>query len=221
MNKELAGQNNGSRTAEIEVLIERVKTITPEQFDALYNAYDSLAAARFDELWNAWCAAESAVNCSGRTSLRWAVWYSAWNAVGTDKQDEDWYAIWYAILVLLVRDLITEDQFNALYDPWASVMGDNLNYSQSLSPDVAQLRTDLARSHSDETHSRQGSAEDSTLYCSCGQGPFSTDYAWALHQSGTRAGRIAVLEEQLMRSQNELEQLQEQIEKSQKKATSE
>jgi hypothetical protein len=66
----------------------------------------------------------------------------------------------------------------------------------------------------EEPHSREGSAEESTLYCSCGQGPFTTDYAWALHQSGPMAGRITVLKEQFARLKNEQEQLQEQIEKS-------
>ncbi len=102
----------GPYTVEIEALIERIKTITPEQAKAMLDAYDD--AMKFEETWNAWRSALSAENYSGRGSMREA----ALNAALSDK----WYAARYTVLAMLVRDLISPDRFNALYGPWASVM---------------------------------------------------------------------------------------------------
>ena len=85
----------GPQTAEIEAIIERLKTMTVDEAKAL-------AAAWYDDRTAAWKAA----------------WYAAWYAAVDAARD----AAWYAILALLVSDLITPEQFDLLYGPWASVM---------------------------------------------------------------------------------------------------
>jgi hypothetical protein len=102
----------GPQTIAIEGLVDRVKTITPEQAKALLDAYDD--AMKSEETWNAWRSALSAENYSGRGSMREA----ALNAAFTDK----WYAARYTVLAMLVSDLISPDRFDLLYKPWASVM---------------------------------------------------------------------------------------------------
>jgi hypothetical protein len=67
----------------VAALIERARTITPDE------------AERLNAAWNA-----------ARDAARYAAWYAARDAT----------------LALVVKDLITPDQFNTLYGPWASVM---------------------------------------------------------------------------------------------------
>jgi len=88
-----------------------------------------------------------------------------------------------------------------------------------MGPDNSPVLTSCWEDELEEPHSRDNRISreppyDSSLYCSCNQGPFSTDYDWALHQAGARLTRMTVLKEQLMRFKNELEQLQEQIDKA-------
>ena len=62
----------------------------------------------------------------------WTAWFAAWDAVAvwTVARDAAAYAAGYAArfaarpaaLALVVRDLITPEQFDLLYGPWASVM---------------------------------------------------------------------------------------------------
>ena len=47
---------------------------------------------------------------------------AAWDAARDAARAAAWDAAWAAALALLVRDLITPEQFDLLYGPWASVM---------------------------------------------------------------------------------------------------
>jgi hypothetical protein len=118
MSKALTDLKYGPQTAEVEAHIERIKTLTTEQLDALSKAYDSAVAARSEELWDAWCSAELV----GRDEMREEAWSVARDAVRAGKKNSAWYAIWYAILALLVRDLIIPEQFDLLYSPWSRVV---------------------------------------------------------------------------------------------------
>jgi len=98
----LAFGPNGEAVA---VLIERVKTITPDQADRLSTARDAARGAA----WNA---------------ARNAAWNAAWDAAWNAAWDAAWDAAKDAALALLVRDLISPEQFDILYGPWASIMGE-------------------------------------------------------------------------------------------------
>ncbi len=69
----------GPNTAEVEALIEEMRSLTPEQITRLDAALD-------------------------------AAWGEAWDAARD------------ALVALVVRDLITQEDFDSLYRPWASVM---------------------------------------------------------------------------------------------------
>jgi len=89
----------GPQTTAIEALIARARQLTSEQIE-------SLSAARGD----AWDTARNAAWDTARNAARNAAWDIAWDTA------------WGAILALVVRDRISETDFNTLYDPWATMM---------------------------------------------------------------------------------------------------
>jgi hypothetical protein len=140
----MSDQKYGPQTAEIKALIEQVKTVTPEQAEALSNvvrseeswdaAWDTLWDARREDAWNdAWDSMRETIWNALWDAMRATVWSAALVAVREALWDEVWEEalemVWVviahdALLALLVRDLITPDQFDALYVPWSSVMDD-------------------------------------------------------------------------------------------------
>ena len=102
-----AWQALGPNGEEVAALIERCRTLTNDEAKRL-------AAAR-DAAWNA-----------ARVAARHAVWNAAWAAArgaATDAaRDAARDAAWDAALALIVKDLITSEQFEILYGPWRSVM---------------------------------------------------------------------------------------------------
>ena len=102
-----AWQALGPNGEVVEAHIEKCKTVTPEQVDRLNAAW----GAAWDAAWGAvWNAARTAAWGAARTAARDAARTAAWDAAGN------------SALALLVRDLITPEQFDVLYGPWASVM---------------------------------------------------------------------------------------------------
>ena len=79
--------------------------MTPEQVRKLATAWDDAWDAARDAAWD---AARDAARGAARGA-----------ALATARD-----AVWIAALALVVRDLITPKQFDTLYGPWASVMGD-------------------------------------------------------------------------------------------------
>ena len=53
-----------------------------------------------------------------------AAWDAAWDAAMAAAMAATWDAAGTAAWALVVRDLITPEQFDVLYGPWASVMGE-------------------------------------------------------------------------------------------------
>ena len=108
-------------------LLERCRTLTPDEIDRLDAAWYS---ARNAAWYSAWNAAGNAARNSARNAA-WnaagnAAWNSAWNAAGNAARDAArnaaGNAAWNAAGALVVRDLITPEQFDLLHGPWASVM---------------------------------------------------------------------------------------------------
>ena len=100
MNTDNMSNAYGPNTAQVEALIEQVRNLTPEQADALYAAWDT-------PITTAWVAARAAARDAAQAAARAPAWDAAWDAA------------W----ALVVRDLITPEQFNILTAPWVSVMG--------------------------------------------------------------------------------------------------
>ena len=98
----------GPNGEEVARFIEACRTIT-------YNQVSRLSAARAAARAAAWDAA--------RDAARAAAWdaapAAAWDAARAAARAAAWDAAW----ALVVRDLITPEQFDILTGPWVSVMG--------------------------------------------------------------------------------------------------
>ena len=107
----------GPQTYQIEQLLLKIKSLTPEQVEELdVTRY----AARDAALDAAWDAALDAARDAALDAAWYAAWYAAW--------DVAWDAVWHAIRALLVRDLIGEKFTQAHYDlltkSWRDVIGE-------------------------------------------------------------------------------------------------
>jgi hypothetical protein len=166
MSEELNDKKYGAQTTEIEALIERVKTVTPEQAEALSNvsrseessdaAWDALWNAGREDAWNeAWDSMREAIWDALWDAMRATVWSAALHTVREALWDEVWEEAtemaWVvtahdALVALLARDLITPDQFDRLYGPWQSVMdGRQLHVSSHRSDDSKPLLAEIER----------------------------------------------------------------------------
>ena len=137
---------NGEKVAAI---IERVRVLTPDEQRALLRAQyggpardavsdpasDAVSDAVRYAAWDAaWYAASDAVKYAARDAARdaasnaaWyaardAAWYAASDAARDAARDAAWYAASDATLATITRDLITQEQFNTLYEPWRRVI---------------------------------------------------------------------------------------------------
>ena len=105
----------GVNTAEVEKIIEKVKTITPEHAEALAAARSAVRDAAWDAARGAaWDTAWSAV----RDAARGAAWSDAWVAA----RGAAWDAIYDALLATFTRGMIPQEQTELLLVPWASAM---------------------------------------------------------------------------------------------------
>ncbi len=137
--KELpAHQALGPNGEAVVALIERAKRLTAEEITAWHAAARNAAAwhaghAAGDAAWHA-AARNAAARHAGHAAWH-ATWYAARNAAGHAAGDAKWavrhnaayavaYAAGHAARALVVRDLITPAQFQALYESWASLTGE-------------------------------------------------------------------------------------------------
>jgi len=139
-----AWQALGPNGEAVAALIKRCRTMT-------YDEAEQLFAARYAARSAAWSAAGYATGDAAWDAARSAAWSAAWDAAGSAARyatgdaarDAARYAAWsavgyaatyaageaardaarYAAWALMVKDLITPEQFDLLYGPWASVMG--------------------------------------------------------------------------------------------------
>ena len=107
---------NGEAVAD---LIERARHLTVDEIRGL----DAARVAARDAAWHAaWDAVRVAAWYAAWDAVRVAAWDAAWYAVRVAAWDAAWVAARDVAIALLVRDLITPEQFDMLYGPWASVM---------------------------------------------------------------------------------------------------
>jgi hypothetical protein len=113
----------GANSEAAAKLIERVSRMTEGEARQLHLAR-----------WSAWESARGSARAADRisdwtaakTAVAVAAWTAAQNAAWDNTQDDVWDTAESmakdAIAALLVQDLISEEHFNTLYGPWASVM---------------------------------------------------------------------------------------------------
>ncbi len=106
-----AWQALGRNGREVAALIDRAGRLTSDETRRL-------AAARVA----ARVAAQEAAREAARVAARDAARDAAWAAAQAAAWDAAWAAAWAAATALVVRDLITPEQFDVLYGPWASVI---------------------------------------------------------------------------------------------------
>ena len=112
----------GPNHAEVDAHLERVRHLTPEQVQELAIAYSDAdsdaarSAAEYAAFDAAWTAATYALGVAAFDAARHAAMLVNPSLPGADDASLN------AFLALLVRDLITTEQFNLLHGPWASVM---------------------------------------------------------------------------------------------------
>ena len=105
----------GPNTAEVEKLLTKIKEITPTQAETLFVAWVANNAA------DRALAAFEALDATNYE--QWiAVRYAAMKAMPDDVPLNVWEAIWGATLALVVRERISEEDFDVLYGPWREVM---------------------------------------------------------------------------------------------------
>jgi len=107
----------GPQTAEITNLIDRLASLTPEQVKALGD---------WDGCGHDYALVLYALRDATRKANRANTWYDTWSDVRIAGEGVIWGNTWGTIrdatLALFVRDLISEFEFNTLYDSWANVM---------------------------------------------------------------------------------------------------
>ena len=108
-----AWQALGPNGEAVAALIERCKTTTFDEGRRWAAARDAARAA-------AWAAARDATWDAARAAAWAAAWDAAWAAARAAAGD----AAGDAAGALVVRDLISPEQFDLLYGPWKEVMGD-------------------------------------------------------------------------------------------------
>ena len=121
----------GPNGAEVAAFLDLLPTLTTTQWTA---ARDAVWAAVGDAARDAACdavrdAVRDAARFAARVAARDAVWYAAGDAARDAARAAVWYAVWYAAGdavrdaacdaagALLVRDLITTEQFDILTAP--------------------------------------------------------------------------------------------------------
>lgn len=110
----------GPNGEEVMELIKKARNLTLEQVQGLDAAWGIRRRPyRGAQIPHAvWGASSYAV-----WDTVWdAVCDGAWGCVWDDAWDDAWDAVWNAARALVVRDRISEEHFNILYGPWASVM---------------------------------------------------------------------------------------------------
>ena len=112
-----AWQALGPNGEAVAALIERAGRLTKEEAERLSAAPRAAWDAARVALEAAWGAARGAAWGAAWGAARYAAWCAArYAARGA------WEAAWGAALALVCRDLITPEQFDLLYGPWAGVM---------------------------------------------------------------------------------------------------
>lgn len=113
----------GPQTEEIEQLIQKARVLTQEQAKSLSDAwYDADESAWGDAWYEAKHSVERTASVQDWDNGWETAWYNARDNSRYGATDKVWDVIYDAVLALAVKDQITQERFDLLYGPWASVM---------------------------------------------------------------------------------------------------
>ena len=123
-----AWQALGPNGEAVAALIKRCRTMTYDEAEQLFAARSAARSAAWSAAgsaarYAAWYAAGSAAGSAAWDAAWSAARYAAWDAAGSAAWSAAGEAARDAAGALMVKDLITPEQFDLLYGPWASVMG--------------------------------------------------------------------------------------------------
>ncbi len=113
----------GPNTAEVEKLLEQIRAITPEQITAITPEQITALEGAVHNVRNA-RRITAAITKRPAWKEAWPVAWEAWNASWATRGvlGTVWEVVYYAVLAVVVKDLLIQEDFDALYGPWASVM---------------------------------------------------------------------------------------------------
>ena len=94
-----------------------------EHVAALIRSIPDITRTPTESVALAWYATWRAVRNATWRTTRDAAWDAAWNAVRDAARDATWDAARNAVLALLVRDIITTEDYDALTRPWRTAIG--------------------------------------------------------------------------------------------------
>lgn len=118
----------GPQTTEVDRIIGRIQSLTPEQTSLLGEVWKSCRKDAWDVLEAVWDTARSRRDSwrSARAAVEAARYRwkdtSESHGLAWEERDLAWYAINDAVLATVVQDLIEPQKFKALTHPWNSVM---------------------------------------------------------------------------------------------------
>ena len=112
----------GPNSAEVQRLRSEIKTISKEQSIAMNDLWEHQDEDIWYETWRR--VHETIALWNGGRSKEWTkAWADIWDKdIRGEILESRWACIRDAALAILVRDLISDEDFNVLYNPWASVM---------------------------------------------------------------------------------------------------
>ena len=114
----------GPQGEHVAALIRSIPDITRTPAERVALAWDAAWAAAWDAARDAaWDATRDAARAAARDAAWDAAWAAAWDAAWAAAWDAARDAAWDATLALLVRDLITTEDYDALTSPWRTAIG--------------------------------------------------------------------------------------------------
>ena len=134
----------GPQGAHVVALLDRARHLTPDEaseldaeLDAAWDvAWDAVRDAAWDAAWDAELdAALDAARDAVRDATRGVAWDAARGVAWDAAWDATWDATWDAACGLVVRDLITTEDYDTLTRTWREVIG-------PIHPDDPDMRGD-------------------------------------------------------------------------------
>jgi hypothetical protein len=116
--EEMTTQKYGPNTASVELFIARLKVLSVEEVKGI----TARRASRDPRAWNpARNPARRAAWDETLDPARRAAWDAAWDALCEVPSIVHWEAVWI-VTAVLVMDLITEEHFTTLTEPFAEIL---------------------------------------------------------------------------------------------------
>jgi hypothetical protein len=111
----------GPNSAQVKLFIDRLKVLTDKEVKRIA-AWDAVWVAARDAAWD---VARSAAWDAACIAARGAAWDAIWEATRNITRNTAWNTAWntnWAARAIVVMDLISEEQFTILTEPFAEIL---------------------------------------------------------------------------------------------------